>query len=138
MRRHRLQGVTGTGTDAGWLYLAVVLDVFSRRVVGWAMADHLRAELVVDALQMALGQRRPAPGAVHHSDPGSQYSRWAFGQRLREAGLLGSMGSIGGCFDNGLAESFFATLQTELLDRHTWATREQLANAVFAFDARGF
>jgi putative transposase len=111
----------------------VVLDVFSRRVVGWAMADHLRSELVVDALQMALWHRRPAPGAIHHSDHGAQYTSWAFGHRLREAGLLGSMGSIGDCFDNGLAESFFATLQTELLDRHTWTTRDQLANAVFAY-----
>ena len=120
-------------TGQGWFYLAVVLDVFSRRVVGWAMADHLRAELVVDALQMAIWQRRPKPGAIHHSDHGAQYTSWAFGQRLREAGLLGSMGSIGDCFDNGLAESFFATLQTELLDRTVWSTREQLANAVFAY-----
>jgi putative transposase len=125
--------ITQHRTGQGWLYLAVVLDVFSRRIVGWAMADHLRAELVVDALQMALWQRRPASGAIHHSDHGSQYTSWAFGHRLREAGLLGSMGSIGDCFDNGLAESFFATLQTELLDRHTWTTREQLANAVFAY-----
>ena len=125
--------ITQHRTGQGWRYLAVVLDVFSRRVVGWAIADHLRAELVVDALQMALWQRRPAPGAVHHSDHGSQYTSWAFGQRLRQAGLLGSMGSIGDCFDNGLAESFFATLQTELLDRRSWTTREQLANAVFAY-----
>jgi putative transposase len=125
--------ITQHRTGQGWFYLAVVLDVFSRRVVGWAMADHLRAELVVDALQMAIWQRRPSAGAIHHSDHGSQYTSWAFGQRLREAGLLGSMGSIGDCFDNGLAESFFATLQTELLDRTAWATREQLANAVFAY-----
>ena len=89
--------------------------------------------LVVDALQMAVWNRRPAPGAIHHSDHGSQYTSWAFGHRLREAGLLGSMGTIGDCFDNSVAESFFATLQTELLDRSTWATREQLANAAFAF-----
>jgi putative transposase len=128
-----LADITYLPTWQGFLYLAVVLDACTRRVVGWSMADHLRAELVVDALQMALWQRRPTAGAIHHSDHGSQYTSWAFGQRLREAGLLGSMGSIGDCFDNGLAESFFATLQTELLDRHTWTTREQLANAVFAY-----
>jgi putative transposase len=125
--------ITQHPTAEGWFYLAVVLDCFSRRVVGWAMADHLRSELVVDALQMAIWNRRPAAGAIHHSDHGSQYTSWAFGHRLRDAGLLGSMGSIGDCFDNSVAESFFATLQTELLDRQDWTTREQLANAVFAF-----
>jgi putative transposase len=121
--------ITQHRTSEGWLYLAVVLDCFSRRVVGWAMADHIRSELVVDALQMAIWNRRPAPGAIHHSDHGSTYTSWAFGHRL----LLGSMGSIGDCFDNSVAESFFATLQTELLDRSTWPTREGLAQAVFAF-----
>jgi putative transposase len=125
--------ITQHRTGEGWYYLAVVLDCFSRRVVGWAMADHIRAELVVDALQMAIWNRRPQPGAIHHSDHGSTYTSWAFGHRLREAGLLGSMGSIGDCFDNSVAESFFATLQTELLDRQSWATRAELANAVFAF-----
>ena len=125
--------ITQHRTSEGWYYLAVVLDCFSRRVVGWAMADHIRSELVVDALQMAIWNRRPAPGAIHHSDHGSTYTSWAFGHRLREAGLLGSMGSIGDCFDNSVAESFFATLQTELLDRSTWPTREGLAQAVFAF-----
>jgi putative transposase len=125
--------ITQHRTSEGWLYLAVVLDCFSRRVVGWAMADHIRSELVVDALQMAIWNRRPAPGAIHHSDHGSTYTSWAFGHRLREAGLLGSMGSIGDCFDNSVAESFFATLQTELLDRSPWPTREGLAQAVFAF-----
>jgi putative transposase len=125
--------ITQHRTSEGWFYLAVVLDCFSRRVVGWAMADHIRSELVVDALQMAIWNRRPAAGAIHHSDHGSTYTSWAFGQRLREAGLLGSMGSIGDCFDNSVAESFFATLQTELLDRSSWPTREGLANAAFAF-----
>ena len=124
--------ITQHRTGQGWFYLAVVLDCFSRRVVGWAMADHLRAELVVDALQMAIWNRRPKPGTIHHSDHGAQYTSWAFGHRLREAGLLGSMGSIGDCFDNSVAESFFATLQTELLDRSTWPTQERLAQAVFA------
>lgn len=125
--------VTQHRTGEGWLYLAVVLDAFSRRVIGWAMADHLRAELVVDALQMALWQRRPAPGTIHHADHGAQYTSWAFGQRLRDAGLLGSMGTVGDALDNSVAESFFATLQTELLDRSSWATRADLAQAIFAF-----
>ncbi len=125
--------VTQHRTGQGWLYLAVVLDCFSRRVVGWAMADHLRTELVVDALQMAIWQRRPAAGAIHHADHGAQYTSWAFGHRLREAGLLGSMGSVGDALDNSVAESFFATLQTELLDRSSWATRAELASAIFAF-----
>ena len=125
--------ITQHRTGEGWYYLAVVLDCFSRRVVGWAMADHIRSELVVDALQMAIWNRRPQPGTIHHSDHGSTYTCWAFGHRLREAGLLGSMGSIGDCFDNCVAESFFATLQTELLDRRSWVTREELANAVFAY-----
>jgi putative transposase len=125
--------ITQHRTSEGWYYLAVVLDCFSRRVVGWAMADHIRSELVVDALQMAIWNRRPAPGTIHHSDHGSTYTSWAFGQRLREAGLLGSMGSIGDCFDNSVAESFFATLQTELLDRSTWPTRDGLARAIFTF-----
>jgi hypothetical protein len=114
------------------VYLAVVLDAFSRRVVGWSIADHIRSELVVDAVQMAIWRRRPPEGqTVAHSDHGSQYTSWAFGRRLRSAGLLGSMGSIGDCFDNSVAESFFGTLQLELLDEHRWATREQLALAIF-------
>jgi putative transposase len=104
--------ITQHRTSEGWYYLAVVLDCFSRHVVGWAMADHLRSELVVDAVQMALWSRRPQRGTIFHSDHGAQYTSWAFGHRLREAGLLGSMGSIGDCFDNSVAESFFATLQT--------------------------
>ena len=123
--------ITQHRTSEGWYYLAVVLDCFSRRVVGWAMADHIRSELVVDALQMAIWNRRPAPGAIHHSDHGSTYTSWAFGHRLREAGLLASMGSIGDCFDNSVAESFFGTLQLELLDEHRWTTREHLALAIF-------
>ena len=125
--------VTQHRTAQGWLYFAVVIDCFSRHVVGWSIADHIRSELVVDALQMAIWNRRPAAGAIHHSDHGSTYTSGAFGHRLREAGLLGSTGSIGDCFDNSVAASFFATLQTELLDRSTWPTREGLANAIFAF-----
>lgn len=124
--------VTEHPTGEGKVYLAVVLDAFSRRVVGWSIADHIRAELVVDAVQMAIWRRQPPPGqTVAHSDHGSQYTSWAFGRRLRSAGLLGSMGTIGDCFDNSVAESFFGTLQVELLDEHRWDTRHQLALAIF-------
>ncbi len=124
--------VTEHPTAEGKIYLAVVLDAFSRRVVGWSIADHNRAELVVDAVQMAIWRRRPPRGqTVAHSDHGSTYTSWAFGRRLRGAGLLGSMGSIGDCFDNSVAESFFGTLQLELLDEHRWSTRQQLALAIF-------
>lgn len=117
----------------GKVYLAVVIDAFSRLVVGHAIADHLRTELVIDALEMARWRRRPTTGAIHHSDHGSQYTSWAFGQRLRAAGLLGSMGTVGDALDNAVAEAFFATLQTELLDRHDWADRRQLARAIFDY-----
>jgi len=124
--------VTEHPTENGKAYLAVVLDAFSRRVVGWSIADHMRSELVVDALQMAIWRRRPPPGqTIAHSDHGSTYTSWAFGRRLRGAGLLGSMGSIGDCFDNSVAESFFGTLQLELLDEHRWESRHQLAQAIF-------
>jgi putative transposase len=126
--------VTQHRTGEGWVYLAAVQDVFSRRIVGWAIADHMRTELVVDALQMAIWRRGGnTTGTIHHSDHGSTYTSWLFGTRLRQAGLLGSMGSIGDCFDNAMAESFFATLQTELLDRRAWATRQELANALVAY-----
>jgi transposase InsO family protein len=117
----------------GWLYVAVVIDAFSRRVVGWSMADHLRTELVLDALNMAVAHRRPTVEVVHHSDHGCQYTSLAFGRRLREARLARSMGSVGDCFDNAVAESFFATLECELLDRQSWPTRRDLSTAVFDF-----
>ncbi len=124
--------ITEHATAEGKVYVAVVLDAWSRRVVGWSIADHIRAELVVDALQMAAWRRRPPEGqAICHSDHGSQYTSWAFGRRLRAAGVLGSMGSIGDAYDNAMAESFFSTLQRELLDEHRWQTRRQLAMAVF-------
>jgi putative transposase len=124
--------VTEHPTDTGKLYLAVVLDAFSRRIVGWSIADHIRSELVVDALQMAIWRRQPPNGqTIAHSDHGSQYTSWSFGRRLRSAGLLGSMGSIGDCFDNSVAESFFGSLQLELLDQHHWRSRDQLALAIF-------
>jgi len=124
--------VTEHPTGEGKVYLATVIDAYSRRVVGWSIADHIRSELVVDAVQMAVWRRQPPHGqTVAHSDHGSQYTSWAFGRRLRSAGMLGSMGTIGDCFDNSVAESFFGTLQLELLDEHRWDTRQQLALAIF-------
>jgi putative transposase len=124
--------ITFIRTWAGFLYLAVVVDAWSRRVVGWAMATHLRTELVLEALQMAIQQRRPE-GVIHHSDQGSQYTSLAFGRRCREAGIRPSMGSIGDCYDNALCESFFATLECELLDRHTFYTQAVARLVVFEF-----
>lgn len=126
--------ITYVPTWAGFLYVAVVLDVFSRRVVGWSMAAHLRTELVLDALEMAIWHRRPQTGLVHHSDQGCQYTSLAFGRRCREAGIAPSMGSVGDCYDNSMAESFFATLECELLDRRpTFRTRTEARIAVFDF-----
>ena len=127
-----LTDITEHPTREGKVYCAAVLDVYSRRIVGWSIADHLRGELVVDALEMARWRRRPPVGqTVVHSDRGSQYTSWAFGQRLRSAGLLGSMGRVASALDNSMMESFFGTLQRELLDRQTWATRAGLARAIF-------
>jgi putative transposase len=125
--------ITYLPTWRGFLYLAAVLDACSRRVVGWSMADHLRAELVVDALDMALWTRRPAAGPVHRSDHGPQYISLAFGRRCRETGIASSMGSVGDCFDNALAESFFATLECELVARSRWRTHDEAHMAVFDF-----
>jgi putative transposase len=125
--------ITQQRTDEGWWYLAVVLDAFSRRIVGWSMADHLRTELVLDALDMAIAQRQPAAGLVHHTDHGCQYTSLAFGRRLQQAGLVASMGTVGDALDNAVAESFFATLECELLDRYDWPTRQALRTAVFDF-----
>ena len=124
--------ITYVPTLAGFLYLAIVLDVFSRRVVGWAMAAHLRTALVIDALEMAIAQRRPE-AVVHHSDQGCQYTSLAFGARCREWGVARSMGSVGDCFDNAVAESFFATLECELLDRTRLSTHAEARAAVFEF-----
>jgi len=124
--------ITYIATWAGFLYLAVVLDAWSRKVVGWAMATHLKTELVLDALNMAIWQRRPT-AVVHHSDHGSQYTSIAFGKRCREAGVRPSMGSVGDCYDNALCESFFATLECELLDRRRFRTQAEARMAVFDF-----
>jgi putative transposase len=117
----------------GWLYLGAVLDCFSRRVVGWSMRADLEAELVVDALEMAVARRRPRPGLVHHSDQGSQYVSLRFGERCREAGIRLSMGSKGDAYDNAVAESFFASLEKDLLRRRSFRTRQEARTAVFDY-----
>lgn len=124
--------ITYIPTWEGFLFLAVVLDVWSRRVVGWAMAGHLRTELVLAALDMALRQRRP-DDVIHHSDHGCQYTSIAFGNRCTEAGVRPSMGSVGDCFDNALCESFFATLECELIDRESFRTRVEARSMVFEY-----
>jgi putative transposase len=124
--------ITYLSTWEGWLYLAAVQDAFSRSIVGWSMAGHMRAELVTDALGMGLARRRPEAGLIHHSDQGSQYVSLAFGQQARDAGIAVSMGSKGDCFDNAVAESFFATLKKELVYREgPWPTRAALTSAIF-------
>ncbi len=124
--------ITYVPTWAGFLFLAVVVDAFSRRVVGWSMANHLRTELVLEALNMALWQRRPG-SVVHHSDQGSQYTSYAFGKRCREMGVAPSMGSVGDCFDNAMAESFFATLECEFIDRRVFRTQAEARMAIFEY-----
>jgi putative transposase len=125
--------ITELPTKSGSCYLAAITDAWSRRVVGWSMATHMRAELVTSALDAAVVRRRPPGGLIHHSDHGSQYTSLAFGQRLRESGIAASMGSIGDCYDNAMAESFFATLETELIDRCDWASPAEAKAAVFEY-----
>ena len=124
--------ITYVPTWSGFLFLAIVLDVFSRRVVGWSMANHMRKELVVDALNMAIFRRKPK-SVVHHSDQGSQYTSIAFGVRCREAGIQPSMGSVGDCYDNAMCESFNATLECELLAKHRFKSQREASLAVFDF-----
>lgn len=124
--------ITEHPTEEGKWYCAAVVDVYARRVVGHAMADHLRTELVLDALGMAILRRSvDRDRTIMHSDHGAQFTSWDFGQRLRNAGLIASMGSVGDCYDNALMESFWGTLQLEVLDRRKWKTRDELATAVF-------
>ena len=125
--------ITYLRTWQGWLYLVAVQDLFSRRIVGWSMADHMRTELVSDALQMALAQRRPGPGLIWHSDQGGQFVSLAFGQQARAAGIAQSMDSRGDCYDNSVAESFFATLKKELVDRRSWPEKAELRTEIFDF-----
>jgi len=127
--------ITYVRTWEGWLYLAVIVDAYSRKVVGWAMADHLRTELATDALKMALSTRRPKPGLIHHTDRGVQYTSTAYGELLSAHHARQSVGRPGTCWDNSVAESFFATLKTELIYRHVWPTRRHAELAIFEFIA---
>lgn len=124
--------ITYVPTWAGFIYLSVVLDAFSRRIVGWSMGHDLRAQLVIDAMNMAIGQRKPRD-VIHHSDQGSQYTSVAFGLRCKEAGVRPSMGSVGDAYDNAMCESFFATLECELLDRRKFRTKAEARMACFQF-----
>ena len=128
--------ITEHPTGEGRLYCAAVMDAYSRLIIGWSIAEHMRTELVTGALGMAIIRRQPNKRAgdgrtILHSDHGSQYTSWAFGQRLQKAELLASMGTVGDCYDNAMMESFWGTLQLELLDSKTWETRDELANAIF-------
>ncbi|GIM98317.1 transposase [Paractinoplanes toevensis] len=124
--------ITEHRTGEGKLYCAAVLDAFSRRIVGWSIAEHMKTELVLDALGMAVLRREPvSKQTILHSDHGSQFTSWRFGQRLQRAEILGSMGSVGDCYDNAMMESFWGTLQLEVLDSKEWNTRDELANAIF-------
>ena len=127
-----LADCTYVPTDEGWLYLAAVLDVFSRYVVGWAMDARLNSQLVLAALKMAYAQRRPK-GVIHHSDHGTEYTAVAFSTRCGELGITRSMGSVGDCFDNAMMESFFSSLEAEVLDRYRFTTREEARIEIFTW-----
>jgi len=125
--------ITYIQTWQGWLYLATVIDLASRRVVGWAVADHLRTDLVADALTDAVNRRRPGPGVVFHSDRGCQYTSTQYANLARDLGVVLSVGRRGQCWDNAVAESFFATLKTELIHRRPWPTHKAAASAIFDY-----
>ena len=128
-----LADITYVKTDEGFLHLAFLLDAHSRRVVGRSMAEHLRTELVIDALEMAVWRRRPSAGLIHHADRGSQYTALSFGRRLDEVGIVPSMGRTGSALDNAMAEAFVSTLKAELVDRRRFPTREAARAAVFGY-----
>jgi putative transposase len=125
--------ITYIPTWEGWLFLAAVMDIFTKRIVGWSMRDDLKADLVVDALGMAVTVRRPAEGLIHHSDRGGQYRSLALGKTLRDSGIMASMGSRGDAYDNAAAESFMATIKTELVHRHRFKSRDEARLAVFRY-----
>jgi putative transposase len=128
-----LADITYLPTYEGWLYLAVVMDVCTRKIVGWAMREDLKSDLVVDALGMAIARRKPKPGLVHHSDRGSQYTSLAFGRTLQDSGLLASMGRRGDAYDNAPVESMISTIKNELVNRNHFKTRDQARLAVFDY-----
>ncbi len=125
--------ITYVWTWEGWLYLAVVVDLFARRVVGWSVASHMRSELALNALQMALGNRDALDGLTHHSDRGSQYTSSEYQGLLRAHGIVCSMSRKGDCWDNAVAESFFGTLKQELVHRRSWPTRREAADAIVEY-----
>ena len=125
--------ITYVGTQEGFLYLAFILDCYSRKVVGWSMASYLRTELVVDALEMALWRRKPGAGLIHHTDRGAQYTALSFAKRLEEVGIVPSMGRAGSALDNAISESFVASLKSELLHRHRFLSREAARTAIFEY-----
>nr|WP_281221256.1 IS3 family transposase [Nocardia uniformis] len=117
----------------GWVYCAAVLDAFSRRIVGWSIDSKQDATLVVNALDMAIRNRRPDTGGIVHADHGTQFTSWVFGEKIRSAGLLPSFGTVGDGLDNAMMESFWGSMQIELLNRKKWKTRIGLANAIFDY-----
>ncbi len=125
--------ITYVATREGFLYVAFILDAHSRRIVGWAMENHLRTELVVDALRMAVWRRKPAPGLIHHPDQGVQYTALSFSEKLREVGIKPSMGRTGTALDNAMAESFVSTLKAELVSRLEFPTRQAARTAIFEY-----
>jgi transposase InsO family protein len=125
--------MTYLSTPQGWLYLAVIIDLFSRRVVGWSMSGRIDRRLALDALCMALAQRRPQPGLIHHSDRGSQYASGDYRQQLTTHSLRSSMSRRGDCWDNAVAESFFASLKLELVYQVQWRTRDEVRTAIFEY-----
>lgn len=130
--------ITYIPTWQGWLYLAVIMDTYSRRIVGWSMQSHMRTELVQSALDMAVKRRRPDPGLVHHTDHGSQYTALAFGHELKKHKIDPSMGRVKTCYDNAVAESFFSTLKKELVSRWSWPTRQDAQIAIFDYIERWY
>jgi transposase InsO family protein len=131
--RRYVGDITYIATWEGWAYLATVIDLASRRVVGWALADHMRTELVNEALEMAFANRRPEEGVIFHSDRGCQYTSRDYGELARANGVVLSVGMAGECWDNAVAESFFATIKRELIDTRSWPTRAGLRRAVFEY-----
>lgn len=131
--RKLVTDITEHHTREGKVYCAVVLDVYSRRVVGWSIDSSQTAALVTNALGMAIDSRRPDKGAIIHSDQGVQFGSWAFTKRAKDSGLVPSMGSVGDCYDNAMMESFWSRMQVELLNRRRWNTRIELANAIFDY-----
>ena len=125
--------ITQHRTREGWIYCAAVLDAYSRRIVGWSIDSKQDATLVVNALDMAIRNRRPEPGGIVHADHGAQFTSWVFGEKIRSAGLLPSFGTVGDGLDNAMMESFWSSMQIELLNRKKWKTRVELANAIFEY-----